>query len=73
MRQPRGDSLTDAVINKEEEDKENQMIKRKKRLPAWVDGTQVLPLSLALVLGVVVGQAVEDEDLTPLCALVEGR
>lgn len=30
-------------------------------------------MGLALVLGVVVGQAVQDEDLSPLCALVEGR
>ena len=30
-----------------------------------------LPLGLALVFGVVVGQAVEDEDLSPLGALVE--
>lgn len=33
----------------------------------------MLPLGLALILGVVVGQAVQDEDLPPLCALVEGR
>lgn len=32
-----------------------------------------LPLSFALIFGVVVGQAVQDEDLPPLCALVEGR
>lgn len=30
-------------------------------------------MGLALILGVVVGQAVQDEDLTPLGALVEGR
>lgn len=35
--------------------------------------TEILPLSLSLILGVVVGQAVQDEDLTPLGALVEGR
>lgn len=29
-------------------------------------------MGLTLILGVVVGQAVEDEDLSPLCALVEG-
>lgn len=29
-------------------------------------------MGLALILGVVVGQAVEDEDLSPLCALVKG-
>lgn len=30
-------------------------------------------MSLTLILGVVVGQAVQDEGLSPLCALVEGR
>lgn len=30
-------------------------------------------MRLTLILGVVVGQAVEDEDLSPLCALVESR
>lgn len=30
-------------------------------------------MGLALILGIVVGQAVQDEDLSPLCALVEGR
>ena len=33
----------------------------------------LLPLGLAVIFGVVVGQAVQDEDLSPLCALVEGR
>ena len=32
-----------------------------------------LPLGLSLILRVVVGQAVQDEDLAPLGALVEGR
>lgn len=35
--------------------------------------TEILPLSLALILGIVVGQAVQDKDLAPLSALVEGR
>lgn len=35
--------------------------------------TGLSPLGLALVLGVVVGQAVQDEDLSPLSALVQGR
>lgn len=31
------------------------------------------PLGLTLIFGVVVGEAVQDEDLAPLSALVEGR
>jgi len=36
-------------------------------------GVLRLPLGLPLILRVVVGQAVQDEDLAPLGALVEGR
>lgn len=32
-----------------------------------------LPLGLAVIAGRVIGQAVQDEDLAPLCALVQGR
>lgn len=37
----------------------------------WCDGIGV-PLGFTLVLGVVVGQTVQDEDLAPLSALVQG-
>lgn len=37
----------------------------------WPEG--MLPLGFALILGVIVGQAVQNEDLSPLSALVEGR
>lgn len=30
----------------------------------------LLPLGLAIIAGCVVGQAVQDEDLAPLCALI---
>lgn len=73
MRQPGSDALTDA-LKKEAENiksvKENYLVTFKSILVLL---TWLLPLGLALILGVIIGQAVQDENLSPLCALVESR